>query len=75
MNTYRFTLEINANTEKEAQAKLDFMLQLATFCKDFNVTNLATSYLNYLVWNSVGKYIESKTVGGKENGSNPNEQR
>lgn len=60
MNTYRFILDIPANSEKEAQAKLDLMLQLATFCKDFNVNHLAASYVNYLVWNKLGKYLEPK---------------
>lgn len=60
MNTYRFVLDIPANTQREAQAKLDLMLQLAAFFKDFNTTNLATSYLNFLVWNKLGKYLAPK---------------
>lgn len=57
MNNYRFILEIPANSEQEAKAKLDLMLQLATFCKDFNTADLAGSFLNYFVWNRLGKFL------------------
>lgn len=55
MKTYRFILEIPANTEQEAKAKLDLMLQLAAFCKDFNVADLASSFLNYYLCNWIGR--------------------
>lgn len=57
MNNYRFILEIPANSEQEAKAKLDLMLQLASFCKDFNTADLAGSFLNYFVWNRLGKFL------------------
>lgn len=62
MNNYRFILEIPANSEQEAKAKLDLMLQLATFCKDLNTADLAGSFLNYFVWNRLGKFLATPNL-------------
>jgi hypothetical protein len=34
MQTYRFTIEVPANTEAEAQAKLNLLLELGAFFKE-----------------------------------------
>jgi len=65
MNSYRFILEIPANSEQEAKAKLDLMLQLATFCKDFNTADLAGSFLNYFVWNRLGQFLATPDSSSK----------
>lgn len=72
MNTYRFILEIPANTEQEAKAKLDLMLQLAVFCKDFNVADLASSFLNYYLCNWIGRIGASSSQHQHHKGNQSN---
>lgn len=55
MKKYSFILLIPANCEQEAKAKLDLLLQLGSFFKDFDVCELAGSFLNYKVHHYLGK--------------------
>ena len=55
MKNFRFVLEIPANSEQEAKAKLDLMLQWVAFPKGRDIGSLAGSYLLYLAWNRLGQ--------------------
>lgn len=55
MNTYRFVLEIPAHSQAEAKAKLDLLLQLGAFFKDFNGIKLTESLLAYWLLHAAGK--------------------
>lgn len=49
MEKYRFTIEVSANSETEAQVKLNLLLELGAFFKDFNANRLTSSLFNYLL--------------------------
>jgi hypothetical protein len=56
-----FTISVNimAYSQQDAQAKIDFLLQLGSFMKDFDVTSLGTSLLNSLI---ISKLSQGKEV-------------
>lgn len=49
MKKYRFTIEVPANTEAEAQAKLNLLLDLGIFFKDFDTSRLTSTVFNCLL--------------------------
>ena len=51
MNSYKLAIEIPAHSKKEAEAKLELLLQLAAFFADFDLRNLATSFIKYKLLN------------------------
>jgi hypothetical protein len=56
MEKYRFTIEVPANTEAEAQAKLNLLMELGTFFKEFDASHLTRSVIVYLLHHYAGKY-------------------
>lgn len=56
MEKYRFIIEMPANTEAEAQAKLNLLLELGTFFKEFDPSHLTRSVIVYLLHHYAGKY-------------------
>ena len=49
MEKYRFIIEVSANTEAEAQAMLNLLLDLGTFLKDFYASRLTSTAFNCLL--------------------------
>ena len=49
MEKYRFIIEMSAKTEAEAQAKLNLLLDLGTFLKDFYASRLTSTVFNCLL--------------------------
>jgi hypothetical protein len=47
MKNYRFTIEIPAKSQLEAEVKLNLLLEMGAFFKDFNASRLTSSFLNY----------------------------
>lgn len=66
MEKYRFILEIPANTEAEAKAKLDLMLELGIFFKEFDASHLTRSLVFYLLHHYAGKYCTSPNDSKKQ---------
>ncbi|OQP45432.1 hypothetical protein A4H97_32320 [Niastella yeongjuensis] len=56
MQKYRFTIEVPANTEAEAQAKLNLLLELGAFFKEFDPSHLTRSAIVYLLHYYANKY-------------------
>ncbi len=56
MEKYRFIIEVPANTEAEAQAKLNLLLELGIFFKEFDASHLTRSVVIYLLHQYAGKY-------------------
>jgi hypothetical protein len=56
MEKYRFTIEVSANTEAEAQIKINLLLELGAFLKDFNTNRLTSSFFSYLLLYLAEKY-------------------
>lgn len=59
MEKYRFIIEVPANTEAEAQAKLNLLLELGAFFKEFDASHLTRSVVIYLLHHYAGKYCTS----------------
>jgi hypothetical protein len=55
MNTYPFTISIEAYSEEEARAKLDLMLQWACFPGDRDLTALGTAGFAWLLQHCLAK--------------------
>jgi hypothetical protein len=55
MNSYKLTIEIPAHSKKEAEAKLELLVQLAAFFGDFDLRNLATTFIKYKLLNLLGQ--------------------
>ena len=55
MKNFRFTIEISANSEAEAQAKLNLLLELGAFFKEFDARKLTGSFIIYLLLHLAGK--------------------
>lgn len=49
MEKYLFTIEVSANTEAEAKAKLNLLLDLGVFLKDFDAGRLTSTLFNCLL--------------------------
>ena len=47
MKNFRFTIEISAKSQLEAEVKLNLLLDMGVFFKDFNASRLTSSFLNY----------------------------
>lgn len=51
---------VDAYSQADAQAKVDLLLGLGAFMKDFNVNNLAGSFLNHFIISKVAEITEKK---------------
>lgn len=51
---------VDAYSQEDAQAKVDLLLGLGAFMKDFNVNNLAGSFLNHFIISKVAEITEKK---------------
>jgi uncharacterized membrane-anchored protein YitT (DUF2179 family) len=51
---------VDAYSQEDAQAKVDLLLGLGAFMKDFNVKNLAGSFLNHFIISKVAEITEKK---------------
>ena len=49
MQKHRFIIEVSANTEAEAKAKLNLLLDLGVFLKDFDAGRLTSTFFNCLL--------------------------
>jgi hypothetical protein len=66
MEKYRFIIEVPANTEAEAKAKLDLLLELGTFFKEFDASHLTRSVIVYLLHYYAGKYCTNPNISKKQ---------
>jgi len=53
--TFPVTFHIEAYSPEDAQAKGELLLQMGAFCKDFNLNQLADSFLKSVITSSVAK--------------------
>lgn len=51
---------VDAYSQEDTQAKVDLLLGLGAFMKDFNVNNLAGSFLNHFIISKVAEITEKK---------------
>jgi hypothetical protein len=56
MEKYHFMIEVQANTEAEAQAKLNLLLELGAFFKEFDARKLTGSFILYILAHCAGRY-------------------
>ena len=59
-------------TLSKMQAKVDILIQMGAFCKDFDINNLADSFIKSMLISKVSEAIENKRV---ENASKEKEKR
>jgi hypothetical protein len=52
---FTVSVKVEAYSQADAQAKVDLLLQMGAFMKDFNVNNLAGSLLTSLLTSTVAK--------------------
>ncbi|WP_132051849.1 hypothetical protein [Pseudocnuella soli] len=52
---FTVSVKVAAYSQADAQAKVDLLLQMGAFIKDFNVNNLAGSLLTSLLTSTVAK--------------------
>lgn len=55
MENYQFTIEVQAPSELEAKAKLNLLLQIGAFLKDFDAGKLTGAFLLYWILHEGGK--------------------
>lgn len=55
---YSIPVDVEAYSQAEAQAKVDLMIQITGFGKDFNVKNLAGSIFQSVVLSAIGEIAE-----------------
>ena len=55
MKNYQFTIEIPAETEIEAETKLELLMEVAAFLKTFDLTKLSSTFLYYMLLVLAGK--------------------
>jgi hypothetical protein len=60
---FKVTINVLAYSQDDAQAKVDLLLQMGAFIKDFNVTDLASSIIKSFVISKVGELTEKKKLG------------
>jgi hypothetical protein len=60
---FKVTINVLAYSQDDAQAKVDLLLQMGAFIKDFNVTDLASSMIKSFVISKVGELTEKKKLG------------
>lgn len=56
MKKYQFKIEIPANSQLEAEVKLNLLLDMGIFFKDFDANRLASSFLKYYLFYLADKY-------------------
>lgn len=58
----KFTIPVTvtAYTKEEAQSQLDLLLQMGAFLKDFNVQNLAGSFISHFMLAKLSQYTQGK---------------
>jgi hypothetical protein len=66
MEKFRFIIEVPANTEAEAQAKLNLLMELGAFFKEFDPTHLTRSVIIYLLHYYAGKYCPDPNSSKKQ---------
>lgn len=57
---FTIPVTVTAYTKEEAQAQLDLLLQMGAFLKDFNVQNLAGSFLSHFLLAKLSRYTQGK---------------
>jgi hypothetical protein len=57
---FTIPVTVTAYTKEEAQAQLDLLLQMGAFVKDFNVQNLAGSFLSHFMLSKLSQYTQGK---------------
>lgn len=66
MNNYKLTIEIRAHSKKEAEAKLELLVQLAAFFADFDLRNLATTFIKYKLLNLLSQSIQKQPDSSRQ---------
>ena len=59
---FKVTIDVVAYSQEDAQAKVDLLLQLGAFIKDFNINNLAGSIVKSFVISKVEEFTEKKKL-------------
>lgn len=57
---FTIPVTVTAYTKEEAQAQLDLLLQMGAFLKDFNVQNLAGSFISHFMLAKLSRYTGGK---------------
>lgn len=57
---FTIPVTVTAYTKEEAQAQLDLLLQMGAFLKDFNVQNLAGSFISHFMLSKLSQYTQGK---------------
>lgn len=57
---FTIPVTVTAYTKEEAQAQLDLLLQMGAFLKDFNMQNLASSFISHFMLSKLSKYTQGK---------------
>ena len=57
---FTIPVTVTAHTKEEAQAQLDLLLQMGAFLKDFNVQNLAGSFISHFMLAKLSQYTQGK---------------
>lgn len=57
---FTIPVTVTAYTKEEAQAQLDLLLQMGAFLKDFNVQNLAGSFISHFMLAKLSQYTQGK---------------
>ena len=55
---FKVTIDVMAYSQEDAQAKVELLLQMGAFCKDFNVNNLAGSVIKSFLISKCGEIGE-----------------
>ena len=64
---YQIVLDVMAYSQQDAEARVEMLLQVGAFVKDFNIENLAGSMVKSFIASTVGKMTSD--VLQKENKS------
>lgn len=59
---FHVTIDVMAYSEEDAQAKVELLLQMGAFCKDFNINNLAGSFIKSFIVSKFGELAEKKKL-------------
>ena len=65
---FKVTIDVMAYSQEDAQAKVELLLQMGAFCKDFNVNNLAGSIIkSFLIskCEEIGEKIKLESIAEK----------
>ena len=57
---FTIPVTVTAHTTEESQAQLDLLLQMGAFLKDFNVQNLAGSFISHFMLAKLSQYTQGK---------------